>query len=271
MKVIGFCFLIYDKINHEDLWYEWFKNINNDKYKIYIHYKNNNKLKYFNKYKLNNCIETKYADVSLIHAHNILFKKAYNDGCYKIISLSQACIPLKTFNYIYNFLTKDNFCHFNIIPNQEGVFPRCKNALKYYNKNDIQKSSNWFILNRNVAKIICFNNSIKQINNVWENIISPEEHYFITEIFKNNLISQIITTPNLASGATTFTNWNNMNYPYKSKNALKNYNDININEINYLINQPCLFGRKFNPDCTVNGLPLINKTSLKNYFYCKIY
>ena len=56
MKSLGLCFLIYDKINHEELWYNWLKNVDDKKYKIYIHYKNDSKLKYFEKYKLNNCI-----------------------------------------------------------------------------------------------------------------------------------------------------------------------------------------------------------------------
>ena len=109
MKKIGFCFLIYDVINLEELWNIFFKNVEPQKYNIYIHYKFNKPLKYFENYKLNNCIDTKYADVSLIHAHNLLFKKAYDDGCYKIISLSQSCIPFKSFNYIYDFLTKDDY------------------------------------------------------------------------------------------------------------------------------------------------------------------
>ena len=53
MKKIAFCFLIYDTINHEDLWFLFFKNVNKDKYNIYIHYKDNKPLKYFEEYKLN--------------------------------------------------------------------------------------------------------------------------------------------------------------------------------------------------------------------------
>ena len=64
---------------------------------------------HFEKYKLKECGETAYAHVSLVHAHNMLFKQAYYDGCFKIISLSQACIPFKSFDYIYDFLCKDNF------------------------------------------------------------------------------------------------------------------------------------------------------------------
>jgi len=251
MEVLGFCFLIYDKIHLEELWHNWFKNVDKAKYKIYIHYKNNIKLKYFEEYKLDNCIETKYAHVTLIHAHNLLFKQAYVDGCSKIISLSQSCIPFKSFDYVYTFLTKDNLSHFNICPNQRGVFPRCNNALKYYDKKNIQKTSNWVILNRKIASVVCFN-TVDDINEVWENIRSPEEHYFISEVFKNDLTSEIITTPNLASGATTFTNWPDMDYPYQGHSNIKNYNVIITEEINYLLNQPCLFGRKFNAQCTVN-------------------
>ena len=190
MEVLGLCFLIYDKINHEELWYNWLKNINKKKYKIYIHYKNDTKLKYFEEYKLDNCIETKYCHVSIIHAHNILFRQAYNQGCSKIISLSQACIPLKSFDYVYTFLTKNDYCHFNIVPNQKGVFPRCNNAINYYNKADIQKTSNWFILNKKIA-LILFSKNIHEINNAWKDIYCPEEHYFISEIFKKKLTSQI--------------------------------------------------------------------------------
>ena len=214
---------------------------------------------------MNNRIETNYADVTLIHAHNILFKQAYNDGCSKIISLSQACIPLKTFDYVYSYLTKDDFSYFNISPNQRGVFPRCNYALKYYDKNYLQKTSNWFILNRKIAEIICFK-TIKEINKIWKHISSPEEHYFISEIYKNNLNSEIITTPNLASGATTFTNWSDTDYPYQNHkwqaagSVLKNYNEITLEEINYLIGQPCLFGRKFNSKCKI----IQNKSNLQN-------
>ena len=57
-KKIALCFLIYEEIFHEDLWYKWLENIDNNKYNIYIHYKTDKPLKYFDKYKLNNCIDT---------------------------------------------------------------------------------------------------------------------------------------------------------------------------------------------------------------------
>ena len=46
------CFLIYDKINNEELWYDFFKKIDKSKYSIYIHYKDNKKLNYFEDHKI---------------------------------------------------------------------------------------------------------------------------------------------------------------------------------------------------------------------------
>ena len=56
---IGFCFLIYDKINLEELWELFFKDVDPNKYNIYVHYKDNKILKYFEQYKLHQseCIE----------------------------------------------------------------------------------------------------------------------------------------------------------------------------------------------------------------------
>jgi hypothetical protein len=249
MKKIAFCFLIYDTINHEELWNLFFKNVDKNKYSIYIHYKYNTPIKYFEQYKLSNCIETKYCDISIVHAHNLLFNYAYLDGCDKIISLSQSCIPFKNFDYIYNFLTKDDFGHFNITP-QSQCFPRCDSLLKYYNITTIQKSSKWFILNRNICKIIINN---ENINKEYKTIYCPEEHYFIMQVFKHQLQNEIVTTPNLANDATTFTNWEGMDYKYPSRLGLKNYSFITDDELIYLMNSKCLFGRKFNKECILNN------------------
>jgi hypothetical protein len=247
MKKIGFCFLIYDKINLEELWNVFFQNVDSNKYAIYIHYKQNIPLQYFEQCKLKECIETKYAHVSLIHAHNLLFRKAYDEGCYKIISLSQACIPFKSFDYIYDFLCKDNYGHFNIAPHS-ACFPRCNDLLKYYDMISIQKSSEWFILNRQLCYLVIKEDKTK-IDEMYTNIIAPEEHFYITILFNNNLQDEIITTPNISNDSTTFTNWDNMGYKYASSDRLKNYDTIDEEEISYLLNSKCLFGRKFNSKC----------------------
>jgi hypothetical protein len=253
-KKIAFLFLVYDEINHEELWHEFFKHVDKTKYNIYIHYKYKRKLKYFENYKLKNCISTKYADVSIIHAFNLLLKTAFTHDPenYKFISLSQACVPLKSFDYVYQFLTKDDSAHFNIAP-QNQCFPRCNSLLKYLPKEKIQKTSNWFILNRPIAEKL-FKVDNDTVNALYKKIQAPEEHYFITEVFRHNLQNQILTTNNSANGATTFTNWTGMDYKYVSQKNLKNYDAISSEELLYLIHSPCLFGRKFNKNCALSDM-----------------
>lgn len=271
IKKIAFLFLIYDIINQEELWFKWLENVDKNKYSIYIHYKFDKPLKFFNNYKLLNCIETEYCKTSIVQAHNILIKEALKDETnYKFINLSQACIPLKNFNYIYDKLIMDNSGYFNITSgnnSSDELFPRCNELLNYFDKSIISKSSNWFILNRELSAMIIDNenNYLKY----FENIYCPEEHYFITMVKLNKLDNMIIynTEP---INITTFTNWiYNTKYKFHDteyntiyyKKGLKNYPLISKNELVYLINNTeCLFGRKFNVSCNVFSRRPIKKT-----------
>jgi hypothetical protein len=245
MKKIAFCFLIYDIINHEEIWNIFLSNINKNKYNIYIHYKTNKPLKYFESNKLNNCIETKYGDISIVKAQNLLLQEALKDNNNShFIFISNSCIPFKLFNYIYNILNED-YSYFNIA-NHETCFPRCDKTLNFIDKKFIQKASQWCILNRKHATLMIKKDDyLKWFEDV------PDEHCYITNIFVNNLEHEIITTTNLSNDATTFTNWNDMNYKYPSNSGLKNYSSISEEELIYLLNSKCLFGRKFNIECTI--------------------
>lgn len=259
MKKIAFCFLIYDIINHEELWNIFFKNIDSNKYNIYIHYKTYKELKYFNKYKLDNCIETKYEDQTIPLAYNILFRKAYDDDeNYKFIIVSGSCIPLKSFDFIYNFLTKNEYGYFNICP-QIQCFPNCNSLLSLIKKEYISKSHNWFILNRKLVENLCFDKD-EILNEYFKNIYAPAEYFYYTYIKILKLENEIITTLNQANNAMTFTNWQGMDYKYVTNRCLKNYTSISEEELIYLLNSKCLFGRKFTRECT----SLINKTYITN-------
>ena len=227
---IAFCFLIYEKINLEEIWVRFFEQVDPALYRIYIHYKVNKPLKYplFERRKLpaKQCVPTKYADVSLIHAHNVMFKQAYNDGCSKMINLSQACIPFKSFSYIYHFLTQDDYGHFNVAPVKNGY-----------------KSYEWFILNRTLCQELANNADVTKINATYQSIYAPEERYYITAIHEKKLLQQIRSTSNLALGATTFTNW--------LPRGLKTYNFITPKEMDALVASNSLFGRKFTAECFV--------------------
>lgn len=264
MKVIGFCFLIYDKINHEELWYKWLNNIDKNKYRIYIHYKNDVKLKYFEKFKLKKCINTQYSDISLVKAQNLLLEASVKDNCSHQILLSHACIPLKPFHQVYSKLF-DQFSYFNKA-DDDSCFPRCNDTLKFIKKKFIKKSSQWCILNNKHAKILISESDYLDWFKYKKTV--PDEHCYLSKLYHSKLDNEIVITPNLASGATTFTNWSNMCYPYPSDKGLKNYNVILKDEIDFLLKEACLFGRKFNIECVVNDNN--NSIDLTQYLLTRI-
>ena len=270
-KKIAFCFLIYDSIIHEDLWELFFKNIDKNRFNIYIHYKNYKPAIYFEKYKLLDCIETKYEDHTIPLAYNVLFRKAYEDDTdnYKFIILSGACIPLKSFNYVYEKLTNSNKGYFNICPQSfphcfpecfPTCFPNCTPLAKLIEVDQIFKSHNWFILNRTLVKNLCFDKD-DILNMHFKEVYAPAEYFYYTYIKLLHLEDEIIATPNLSINATTFTNWSDTDYKYSNDAGLKNYSSIEKEDLLYLINSESLFGRKFNEECNAT-------LKIKEYIEC---
>jgi len=211
-KKIAFCFLIYDIINNEELWNTFFKNVDTNKYNIYIHYKTNKRLKYFEKYKLKTCIETKYEDYTIPLAYNILFREAYeqDNSNYKFVILSGSCVPLKSFDYIYHKLTSDNYGYFNQCPPNQ-CFPICNPLLKFIERKFVSKIHNWFILNRKLVNELCFDKDCL-LPVLYKHVYAPAEFFYYTFIKVLELENEIITTVNLTNDATTFVNWCGTNY-----------------------------------------------------------
>lgn len=257
-KKLAFCFLIRDSIHHEEIWNLFFKNVETQIYNIYIHYKTNTPLTFFENYKLSNCIETSWGNISLVKAQNLLLEEGVKDEeNTHFIFLSESCIPLKPFSYIYNHL--DNaFSYFNIAP-QRACFPRCISVTKYVAKETIQKAAQWCILNRKHALLMILE---KEYLCWFEHVFAADEHCYITNIYSHALQNELITTPNIADGATTFINWPDMKYKYPSSGGLKNYDHVSEEELSHLTKSNSFFGRKFTKECCLLGNSLYGKSIL---------
>ena len=266
-KKLGFCFLIYDKINHEDLWNDFFRNVDGSKYEIFIYFKTNSPLKHFEKYKLknciepkNNCIETSWGNYKISLAQNLMLKEGINN-CSHFIFLSGSCIPLKNFNYIYDYLDND-FSYFNKAPDEQS-FPRCEYVLNYIDKKFIKKANNNAIINNSHARIIINNEDL--LKKWFSNVNNADEHCHITLLYYFGKENELKLTNNTSySGATTFAAWEDMDDFINFEKSVKNLNvrhameyiDISKEELEYLVKSPCLFGRKFTENCTVEGKSL---------------
>lgn len=251
-KKIAFCFLIYDKINHENLWKAFLKNIDSSKYNIYIHYKENKQLSFFNNNKLNNTVPTKWCGDSLVEAQLLLLDEAIKDlDNTHFIFVSNSCLPVKSFNYIYNNLNIDK-SYFNMaIPYVKEFSPNIK----------AYKASQWCILNRKHTELLLNNkNTIRETYKLFKKQHvrgCPDEYSIISSLksLNKNVDNDLVITDNLSIEATTFTGWQDMkNYKQfpntKKKGQPDEFLHICPEQLNYFINSNSLFARKFNQNCT---------------------
>jgi len=239
---IAFCFLSYGNVNQSNIWKHFF--INNSEYNIYIHNKNPI-TDDFKKYSIPNIINTKWGDISLVKATIELLKEAYKceDNHYFIL-LSDSCIPLHDFNYIYDKIINYNCSIINEFENTEeyikNKYDQMNDKLKYKLEN-FKKQHQWILLKRDLVEWY--------INNIYfddfKNINTPDEYYFINLFNRFNLSKKY----KLKSQPLTFVNWNELSNNPKYRILPKTYDYLSEMEYNLITKNNYLFLRKISDIC----------------------
>lgn len=179
MKKIGFLFLIKNKFFNKKFYKNYFKNIDKDKFGVYIHYKVKPPLD-FDNLTFVKSIPTAWGDISLVKAILILLKYAYNDGCDMFYILSSDSLPLKHFDEIYK-INDTVFSQQNIRYGRKHLlnnFSRLKrhNPLyKKFNINSWRKQNMFFCMSRTDYEKINFNKYVP----LFSNLGIPDEYFFI--------------------------------------------------------------------------------------------
>lgn len=246
---LAFCFLTYDIIVRYDIWNIFFQNIDIEKYVVFIHPK---RIIDFNKYNfkyniVKNRINTTSKDnITIVKATLKLLEETFNydNEISHFIFLSQSCIPIYSFNILYNIITK---------------FP--SSVLSHIDNN---KKDRYYHLSNSIMKYIRYNNFVKQqpnmilvrddVNYLINNDLTvhfykmncPDEHYFI-----NILIS--IINRNIIKKQTTF-----CNNDFSKTQALE-YININSNFITELRRYGFLFMRKVNVKSLIDSNFIYNE------------
>ena len=238
---IAFCFLTYNNIIREDIWNKFFENIDKEKYEVFIHPKNIISNKYNFKYNIiKNVINTKNKyDISIVYATINLFKHAYNfdKNISHFIFLSQSCIPLYNFDILYNIIIKFPYSVISSINyNKKERYYKLSNFMKKNIKYDnfVKQQPNMILINSDVQLLL--NNNLVDHFRYME---SPDEHYFINiflNIFKCKIIKNQI---------------NFCNYDLQKTQALE-FNNIDIQIINYIRKYGFIFMRKINKNTIIN-------------------
>jgi hypothetical protein len=106
MKKIAFLFLTLKDINFPKIW-DQYLNGHDGKYSIYIHPKYTNEIIWHPERIIKNLKETGWGHIT--RAYIELFKAAISDkDNYKFITISETCVPIQSFDKLYEQLTKDN-------------------------------------------------------------------------------------------------------------------------------------------------------------------
>ena len=106
MKKIAFLFLIIENPNFPKIWDKYFKN-HKDKYSIYIHPKYPGKTTWKKKNIIKDLKETGWGYIT--RAYIELLREAYKDeDNYKFITISESCVPIKSFNIFYEDVINDS-------------------------------------------------------------------------------------------------------------------------------------------------------------------
>jgi hypothetical protein len=105
---IAFLFLLRDDLNYPEIWENYFKG-HQDKISIYCHPKNpeNVKTEWLKSNIIPKLVETKWGKIT--DAYFTLINEALkNSENKKFITVSESCLPLKSFNELYNFFDTSN-------------------------------------------------------------------------------------------------------------------------------------------------------------------
>jgi len=257
---IAFIFLTIGEIKQYKIWELFFKSAHN--YNIYVHPKKPEEIQsFFKNYIIKNNVPTLWGDVSLVHATNLLIKEAMKDETNKkIILVSDSCIPIKTYDYIYKAVFEDNKSWFNyyspnILEGSTTHYNRIK-SLDPYIKDYAYIHEQWMILDRQHAEVL--NNNTHYISYFVKDNLFPDEMYYITILhllnknIKNELKFNKTTRTNyLKHDYITFAKW------YDSKTKLLymyhpyEFNKMNKEDVELLKNSKALFGRKFLQDSDI--------------------
>jgi hypothetical protein len=249
---IAFCFLTMGDIHQLNVWKDFFKGHEN-KYNIYIHPKEYDKVSNSHKkYVIRKRLKTNWGDVSLVNATLELYREAYKDSENKLfVLISDSCIPLYNFDYVYNYLitTNSNICpiHYFEPPKLKHRYTALKDVT-FLPYKKFQKTSQWCIMKRDTIEFLIDQDN--DYTDLYTNMFAPDEHYFINLFDKFHI--------KYLNNKVTFDNWNEESENVKHRPLPKTYLTVSIQDINKARKEGCLFFRKVCPETHIDTNYLFN-------------
>ncbi|KAM0985854.1 hypothetical protein ACFX13_013299 [Malus domestica] len=276
---IAFMFLTPSALPFEKLW-DKFLHGHEGKFSIYVHASKERAI-HLSRYFFNREIRSDpviWGKISMVDAERRLLANALQDPDNQhFVLLSESCVPLYTFDHIYDYLMNTNISYVDCFedPGPHGNGRYSEHMLPEIEKKDFRKGAQWFSMKRRHAVIVMADNLYYSKFRDYckpgfdgRNCIA-DEHYLPT--FFN-----IIDPGGIANWSVTHVDWSERKWHpklYKSQDIthelLKNITSIDVSVhvtsdakkvvqkwpcLWNGIQRPCyLFARKFHPE-TLNDL-----------------
>ena len=246
-----------NNIHHLDIWENFFKN-NEKRYNIYIHCSDSNNINQnFVKKYLVKKFDTSWGNIYNAIQH--MYKLSIKNNDYKLILVSESTIPLKSFDYIYSYLTKCNSSYIsyldriaknewnkNTLLMHYGRFVNngrnVKDFLYNVDINHWYYNETWTILNQKHASIIANDN---KIINYFKKCFVYDENYPMYILSINDQLGDVVNR------TTTFVNWKELSRNEENRRSPKDYMKIKPEDIRDFKNPSYLFARKFNQNSDI--------------------
>ena len=282
---IAFMFLTRNNLIKPELWYK-FLNEGRDKCNIYFHTKEKDKIvqKFVKDNQIEKHVHTKWGTSSLVTASNYLIEEALKDETNKyFVLVSETCIPLYTFNYIYKKLFSSNksYLYTGLTPTRgvkvyeetlDIVYSKISNPEELVDRDTIMRNSQWMILNREHAEI----SNRYNYEHLFKNFKVADEWYYWNVLnkhdqnFKDNHIADVKPTFFKYDGEKHSNGFNPHPFEWNFKEVLM--------EVVREISPDSLFVRKISPKnkITYEDLKMVNNTvtiiiPVRNRFDYKIF
>ncbi|KAK4485060.1 hypothetical protein RD792_007668 [Penstemon davidsonii] len=259
---IAFLFLVRRNMPLDFLWESFFENADKENFSIYIHSEpgfvydeTTTRSPFFYNRQLENSVKVAWGEANMIEAERLLFEEALQDPANRrFVLLSDSCVPLYNFSYIYNYLVGSprSFVDSFTDKKDERYNPKMSPVIS---KRNWRKGSQWVALIRRHAQVVVDDETVFPVfrkfckrrppvdptrgkNNLklqkQHNCI-PDEHYVQTLIAMNDLESE------LERRTVTYTSWNQsatkmaheawhpftFSYADSGPEQIKNIKDIN--------------------------------------------
>ncbi|XP_047940816.1 glycosyltransferase BC10-like [Salvia hispanica] len=287
---IAFLFLTPGALPFEKLWDKFFQG-HEGRFSVYVHASKDKPL-HFSRYFINREIRSSsvvWGKISMVDAERRLLGHALKDpGNQHFVLLSDSCIPLRDFDFVYNYLMYTNVSFVDCFedPGPHGSGRYSENMLPEVEKQDFRKGAQWFTMKRQHAVIVMADNlyyskfrdycrpGMEKGRNCYS-----DEHYLPTFFY-------MLDPVGIANWSVTHVDWSEGKWHPKSYRALDVTYDLmrNITSISDSVHvtseekkqvqitpclwngnpRPCyLFARKFLPETLDNLIQLFpNYTSI---------